>query len=81
VIVVNFNFGQLPLDQIRELLGQVSFPITRENLVQFARQRGANDAIVGVLEKLPDKLFDSQQDILQNLQKGLGNIGLGGFKL
>ena len=71
--------------QINQLLNQVPFPIGKDQLVQFARQRGVNDQVVGLLDKfLPNQTFNSAQD-LQNLVKNmgsnmgnLGNLGGGG---
>jgi hypothetical protein len=61
-------------DQIRQLIGDVKFPVGKSNLVQMAQQKGANDQVIGVLQRLPDKTFNSLQDI-QNALSGLGNIG------
>ena len=70
---MNFDFGQ-----ISQMVSSVQFPINKDKLIQFAQQRGANDQIVGALQHLPDKTFNSPQDI----QNELGNLGnLGGFKM
>ena len=64
--------------QISQLLNQISFPIGKAELVRQAKQMGANNQIVSVLERLPDKEFKSSQE----LQKELGSMGnLGGFKV
>ncbi len=66
---------------INQLLNHVPYPIGKANLLQFAQQHGANDQIMGVLNRLPDKTFHSAQEV-QDALGGLGNIGnLGGFKL
>jgi hypothetical protein len=75
------------LAQVNQLLSHIPYPISTGDLVQFAKQHGANDQIVGMLERLPEKTFNSPEDI-QNTFGGLmklgnlGNLGnLGGFKL
>jgi hypothetical protein len=73
---MNFDPGQL-----NQLLSHVPYPIGKAQLVQFAQQHGANEQIIGLLQRLPDKTFNSQQEV-QDLLGGLGNLGnLGGFKL
>ena len=72
---MNFDLGQLT-----QLLDHVPYPIGKAQLVQFAQQRGANEQIMGMLDHLPDKTFNSSQEVKDALG-GLGNLGnLGGFK-
>lgn len=64
--------------QISQLLNKIPFPIGKADLVRQARQMGANNQIISALERLPDKTFNSSQE----LQKELGGLGnLGGFKV
>jgi hypothetical protein len=69
------------IGQVNQLLSHIPYPISTTDLVQFARQHGANDQILGMLERLPDKTFNSPEDI-KNTFGSLRNLGnLGGFKL
>ncbi len=69
------------LGQIDQLLNQIPYPISTAGLVQFAKQHGANDQVVGILERMPEKTFNSPEDI-KNTFGNLKNLGnLGGFKL
>ncbi len=72
---MNFDPGQ-----ISQLLGSVHFPISKADIIQQAKQHGANDQITSMLNRLPDKTFNSPQDIQSSIG-GLGNPGGGGFKL
>ena len=73
---MNFDPGQL-----NQVLSHVPFPIGKTDLVQFAQQHGANDQIIGLLDHLPEKTFNSPQE-MQDALGGLGNLGnLGGFTL
>ena len=73
---MSFDIGQ-----ISQLLNQLPYPIGKDQLKQFAQQNGANEQIMGLIDRLPDKTFNSAQDI-QDLFGGLGDLGnLGGFKL
>jgi hypothetical protein len=68
------NFG--PAAIVNQVLNALPYPISKDSLIQMARQYGANDQIVSMLERLPDKTFNSPQEI----QGALGNFGnLGGM--
>jgi Protein of unknown function (DUF2795) len=70
----------IDLGQLTPLLDHVPYPIGKTQLIQFAQQRGANEQIMGLLDHLPDKSFNSSQEVKDALG-GLGNLGnLGGFK-
>lgn len=68
--------------QLNQLLNHVHYPIDKANLVQFAQQHNANDQVMTALNHLPDKTFNSAQDVqneLQNVKNVIGNLG--NFKL
>ena len=73
---MNFDLGQ-----ITQLLDRVPYPIGKSQLVQFAQQHGANEQNMGILEHLPDKTFNSSQEVKDTFG-GLGKLeNLGGPKL
>lgn len=75
---MNFDPGQA-----KQLLDHVHYPVGKNNLVQFAQQHNANQEVMAVLNHLPDKTYNSSDDVqkeLQNIQGNLGNLG-GGLKL
>jgi hypothetical protein len=59
---------------VNQLLGALPYPIDKNKLIQVAQQRGANNQIVSILQRLPDKSFNSPQDI-QNALGNMGNLG------
>jgi hypothetical protein len=69
VMHMNIDLGQLI-----PLLSQVQFPISKADLIQSVQQKGASDQVISQLQRLPDKTFNSLQDV-QNELGGLGNIG------
>ncbi|HEX6109561.1 MAG TPA: DUF2795 domain-containing protein [Ktedonobacteraceae bacterium] len=72
---MSFDIGQLS-----QLLNQLPYPIGKDQLKQLAQQYGANAEITALIDLLPDKTFNSAQDI-QDSFGGLGDLGnLGGFK-
>jgi uncharacterized protein DUF2795 len=68
-ISMNFDLGQLT-----QLLDHVPYPIGKAQLVQLAQQHGANEQIMGMLDRLPDKTFNSSQEVKDSLG-GFGNLG------
>jgi hypothetical protein len=66
--------------QIQQLIQGAHFPIDKNGLIQLAQQHGANSTITGALQHLPDKTFNSVQDVQKELGGGLGNLG-GGLKV
>jgi hypothetical protein len=70
--------------QINQMLSMIPYPVGKAQLVQFAQEHNTNAQIMTVLQMLPDKTYNSAQDIQNDLGSlgSLGNLGnLGGFKL
>jgi hypothetical protein len=59
---------------VNQLLDAIQYPISKNSLIQTAQQIGANDQIVSVLQRLPDKTFNSRQE-LQSVFEGQGKPG------
>ncbi len=59
---------------VNQVLSALPYPISKANLIQLARQYSANDQLVSLLERLPDKTFNSPQEI-QDMLGNLGNLG------
>jgi len=59
---------------VNQLLDAVPYPVSKNNLIQMAQQIGASDQIVSVLQRLPDKTFNSRQE-LQSVFEGQGKQG------
>ncbi len=55
---------------VDQALNSLPYPIDKDKLVQVARQMGANDQIVSALDRLPNKTFNSSQEV----KNQLGNI-------
>ena len=65
----------IDLSPLNPVLNQIQFPISKDNLIKSVEQKGVSNQIVSLLQQqLPDKTFNSPQDI-QNELGGLGNIG------
>lgn len=51
-----------PID-IQKALGGMDYPASKEDLVQHAKDKGADDAVLETLNNLPDREFDSPTDV------------------
>jgi hypothetical protein len=70
------NIDPQLLDQA---LGALPYPVGKDDLIQLARQFGANDQILGLLGNLPDIEFNSPEEV-KSMLGGLSNLGnLGGL--
>jgi Protein of unknown function (DUF2795) len=56
---------------VNQILSKLPYPISKTQLLQTAQQHGANAQVMSVLQRLPDKTYNSSQD-LENELKGLG---------
>jgi len=75
-ILMNIDPG-IVSQVLNQVLTAIPYPISKADLIQRARQAGANDQVLGILERLPDKTFNSPQEVQSALQGlgGLGNLG------
>ena len=70
------NIDPKMLDQA---LGMLPYPVGKQQLMQLAEQFNLSPQIVGLLNNLPDKQFNSADEI-KSAMGGLGNLGnLGGL--
>jgi hypothetical protein len=58
-----------PIDVQKHLKG-VDYPAAKQQLVQHAEKAGADNDLRTLLEKLPDKRFETPADVMQ----ALGNV-------
>jgi len=54
--------GITPID-VQRFLGGIKYPATRLSLVERARSKGADKEIIGLLDKLPDRIIHSPADL------------------
>lgn len=56
--------------QIEKTLGGVDYPASKQDLINHAKKDGANNNVVQILEKIPDKKYNSPIDV----SKAVGKI-------
>jgi hypothetical protein len=59
--------------EAKQVLGGLSFPVHKDDIINHVKERGANGELKGLMEKLPAQKFGSVEEIMQKLP--LGNIG------
>ena len=75
---MNFDFAQ-----VDQMINKIPYPVNTSNLKQMVQQfGGGNPQITAVLDRLPEKTYNSSDELKSDLQKNMGNLGnMGGFKL
>ena len=53
--------------RIHEYLRDVSYPATRQDLVDYAREAGAPDDILRTLERLPERRYASPEVVTETI--------------
>ncbi|WP_434993930.1 DUF2795 domain-containing protein [Arthrobacter sp. Ld5] len=57
-----------PID-IQKALGGVDYPASKEDLVQHAKDKGADRSVLDTLENLPDREFESPAEVNKEAAK------------
>lgn len=55
--------------QIQKYLGGLDYPVRKQELVQKARQKGAGDEILQILQKIPDREYPSPVAVSREVSK------------
>jgi len=60
-------------DQIMKFAKGVKFPTSKQDLISALKNNNAPKQVISVLDKLPDKNYNSPQDLLSALTGTLGS--------
>lgn len=66
--------------QVQEYLSGIQYPINKQSLIEFARDKGASGTIVSLLERLPDKQYHSEQEVSDELSSSSAASGSGSMQ-
>lgn len=55
--------------EIQKYLGGVNYPVSKQDLIQHAQSKGADENIKQVLEQLPDDKYETPADVSQAIGK------------
>jgi hypothetical protein len=53
--------------QVQKFLGAIDYPTDKQTLVDHARQEGAGQDIVDALRRMPERSFNSPNDVSEAL--------------
>jgi hypothetical protein len=55
--------------KVQELLKSVNFPASKQDIINKAQEKGADNSIISMLGKLTDKKFQSPTDVMDEVGK------------
>ncbi len=62
------SINELPME-IQEILKNTDFPVSRNNIIKQERKRGAIPDILQGLGMLPDREYNSAEDVAEELHR------------
>ncbi len=57
------------ISKIQEFLKGLNFPASKQDITNKAQENGADNNTMSMLQKLPDKIFNSQSDLMDEMNK------------
>ena len=55
--------------QVQRFLKGVDYPASKQDLIDKAKSHGADEGVIGTLEKLPDRMYDGPTGVTQEIGK------------
>lgn len=55
--------------QVQKFLGGIDYPASKQELIQKARQEGADQEVVSTLERMPGDRYNSPNDVSEAIGK------------
>lgn len=56
--------AQVSVAEITKSLKGINFPVGKDDLIQHARDNGADEEIIGMIEEMPDDEYGSMSDVM-----------------
>ncbi|MDO8684015.1 MAG: DUF2795 domain-containing protein [Armatimonadota bacterium] len=53
---------------VTDSLHGVDFPKSKEDLIEYAKDRNAPDNVIGILERIPDQVYNSMGDLINKIR-------------
>lgn len=50
--------------EVRNILKNLNFPLTKQNLIQQAMKHGASRTVIAALESIPDREYTSYENVV-----------------
>lgn len=58
---------------VKQYFSGLQYPVNKQNLVEFARSKGANQTILSLLGQIPDKQYQSEQEVSDEVESAAAN--------
>lgn len=55
--------------KVQELIKSVNFPASKQDIINKAKEKGADNNIISMLGKLTEKKFESPKDVMDEVSK------------
>lgn len=55
--------------QIQKFLEGMVYPASKEQIIQYAEQQGADEDIIGTLQRLPEEEYETPADVNEAIGK------------
>ena len=55
--------------KVQEILKSVNFPASKQDIINKAKEKGADNNIMSMLGKLTDKKFETAKDVMDEVSK------------
>jgi len=55
--------------EVEKYLGGISYPVDKQKLIDYAKQKGAPDEVISMLQKMGDKNYNSSVDVTEEFGK------------
>jgi len=55
------------ISKVQEYLKGLNFPASKQDITNKAQENGADNNVMSMLQKLPDKMFNSQSDLMNEI--------------
>ncbi len=69
------GIGERPERSPAAILGEVEYPISRDDLAEAAAEAGAPADAINFLRSLPDRVYRSPTDVLREFGEGSARFG------
>ncbi len=53
--------------QVQKALGGMDYPAGKQQIVEHARQQGADDEVISALERIPDREYDGPSGVQKEI--------------
>lgn len=59
--------------EVQRILGNVKFPVTKQQLIEEARKQNLSSDLINVIQSCPDRQYNSSEDIIKECKSKMKN--------